>query len=98
MIAELDETQQQFGLPSKAGASCVRQPAASQCLPQPIIQRSQSHNQDAVDDDEAVPNLTDEPVPPRAIMYLEPLFSLERPVCRLEMDKRLHICNFKQNT
>ena len=41
-----------------------------------------------MDDDEAVPNLTDDPAPPRAI---EPSFSLERPVHRLEMDERLEV-------
>ena len=35
----------------------------------------------------------DEPVHPKAIVYLEPSFSLERPVCRLEMDKRLEVHN-----
>ena len=71
----------------------ARQQAASRCLPQSVIQRSQSHNQDAADDDEAVLDLTDEPPQLRAIVYLEPLFSLERPVCRLEMDKRLEVHN-----
>ena len=61
-------------------------------MPTPV-QRSQSHNQDVADDDEAVPNLMDKPAPPRAIVYFEPSFSLERPVCRLEMDKRLKVYN-----
>ena len=45
------------------------------------------------DDDEAVPDLIDEPPQPRAIPYLELSFSLERPACRLEMDKRLEVYN-----
>ena len=77
----------------KADASPARQQAASRCLPQSVIQRSQSHNQDATDDEEAVPDLTDEPAQPIAIVYLEPSFSLERPVCRLEMDERLEVHN-----
>ena len=87
LIAKLDETQQQFGLPSKADAS-----AASQCLPKSVNQRSQSHTQDAADD-EAVPDIMDEPAQPKAIVYLEASFSLERPVCRLKMDKRLEVHN-----
>ena len=35
----------------------------------------------------------DEPAPPRAIVYLEPSFSLERPVYRLKMDERLEVHN-----
>ena len=63
-------------------------------MPTPVhIQRSQSHNQDAADDDEAVPNLMDGPAPPRAIVYLEPSLSLERPVHRLKMDERLEVHN-----
>ena len=93
LIAELDETQLQFGLPPKADASPARQQAASRCLPQSVIQRSQSHNQDTADDDEAVPDLRDKLAQPRAIVYLEPSFSLERLVCRLKMDKRLEVHN-----
>ena len=58
-----------------------------------MIQRSQSCDHDAAIDDEAVPNLTDEPAPPRAIVYLEPSFSLESPVHRLKMDERLEVHN-----
>ena len=46
-----------------------------------------------MDDNEAVPNLRDEPAPPRAIVYLEPSFGLERPDCRLGMDERLEVHN-----
>ena len=56
-----------------------------------MIQRSHSRNQETADDDEAVPDLTDEPAQPRAIVYLEPSFSVERPVHRLEMDERLEV-------
>ena len=58
-----------------------------------MIQRSQSHNQEAVDDDEAVADLTDEPAQSRAIVHLEPSFSLDRPVHRLKMDERLEVHN-----
>ena len=88
LIAKLDGTWLQFGLPPKADASPARQQTPSRCLPQSVIQRSQSCNQDAADDDEAVPNLTDEPAQPRAIVYLEP-----RPVHRFKMDKRLEVHN-----
>ena len=70
LIAELNETWLQFGLPPKADAFPPRQQAASRCLPQAAIQRSQSCNQDAADDDEAVPDLMDEPAQPRAIVYV----------------------------
>ena len=60
---------------------------------QSVIQRSQSHNQDAAKDDEAVPDITHEPAQPRAIVHLEPSFSLERPAHRLEMDERLEVHN-----
>ena len=89
----MDETWLQFGLPPKADASPARQWAVSRSLPQSVIQRSQSHNQEAVDDDEAVADLTDEPAQPRAIVYLEPSFSLDRPVHRLKMDERLEVHN-----
>ena len=78
-----------------ADASPVRQQAVSRCLPQSMIQRSQSHKQDAANDDEAVPDLTDEPAQPRDIVYLESSFSLEGPVHRLKMDERLEVHNDK---
>ena len=43
-----------------------------------MIQRSQSHNHHTTEEDEAVPNLIDEPPQPRGIHYQEPSFSLER--------------------
>ena len=58
-----------------------------------MIQRGQSCNKEAAYDDEAMPDLTDERAQPRAIVYLEPSFSLQRPVCRLEMNKRGEIHN-----
>ena len=40
-----------------------------------------------------MPDLTDEPAQSRAIVYLKPSLSLQRPVRRLEMDKRLEVHN-----
>ena len=65
-----------FGLPPKADSSPARQQVASRCLPQSVIQRSQSCNQEAANYDEAVPDLMDEPAQPGATVYLEPSFSL----------------------
>ena len=65
----------------------------SRSLPQSVIQRSQSHIQEATNDDEAVPELMHEPAQPRAIVYFEPAFSLQRPVCRLKMNERLEVHN-----
>ena len=93
LMAEPDETHLQFGSPPKADASPARQQAASRCLPQSVIQRSQSHNKEAANYDEAVPNLMDELAQPRAIVYIEPSFSLQRPVCRLKMNERLEVHN-----
>ena len=45
LIMELKQTHALFGLPPKEDPSPVRQPAASQCLPPAVIQRSQSHTQ-----------------------------------------------------
>ena len=86
LVDELEETHALFGLPSKEAPSPTRQPAASQHLPQAIIQRSQSHAQSAAGNDEAVPDLNNQPPRPRTVQYLEPSFSLERPICRLKMD------------
>ena len=93
LIAKLDETQLQFGLPPKAETSPAKQQAANRCLPQSVIQRSQSHNQESANDDEAVPDFMDERAQPRAIVYLEPSFSLQRPAHRLKIDKRLEVHN-----
>ena len=54
---ELEETHALFGLPPKEALSPARQPAASQCLPPAVIQRSQSHAQNTAENDEAVPDL-----------------------------------------
>ena len=91
LVDELEETRALFGLPPKEASSPARQPAASQCLPPAVIQRSQSHAQNTAENDEAVPDLNNQPPPPRTVEYLEPSFSLERPVCRLKMDKRLEV-------
>ena len=93
LVDELEETHALFGLPPKEAPSPARQPAASQHLPPAVIQRSQSHAQNTVGNDEAVPDLTNQPPPPRTVEYLEPSFSLKRPVCRLEMDERLEVHN-----
>ena len=93
LVYELEETHALFGLPPKEAPSPARQPAASQCLPPAVIQRSQSCAQNTDGNDEAVPDLTKQPPPPRTVEYLEPSFSMERPVHRLKMDKRLEVHN-----
>ena len=82
-----------LGLPPKEAPSPARQPAASQCLPPAVIQRNQSHAQNTAGNDEAVPDPNNQPLPPRTVKYLMPSFSLQRPVCRLEMNKRLEVHN-----
>ena len=93
LVDELEETHALFGLPPKEALSPARQPAASQHLPPAVIQRSQSCAQNTAGNDEAVPDLTNQPAPPRTVECLEPSFSLDRPVRRLEMDKRLEVHN-----
>ena len=93
LVDELEETHALFGLPPKEALSPAREPAASQHLPPAVIQRSQSHAQKTAGNDEAVPDLTNQPPPPRTVEYLEPSFSLERPVHRLKMDERLEVHN-----
>ena len=93
LVDKLEETHALFGLPPKEAPSPTRQPAASQCLPPSVIQRSQSHAQYTVENDKAIPDLNNQPPPPRTVEYLELSFSLERPVCRLEMDERLEVHN-----
>ena len=93
LVDELEETNALFGLPPKEAPSPARQPAASQHLPPAVIQRSQSHAQNTAGNDEAVPDLTNQPPPPRTVEYLKPSFSLERPVHRLKMDKKLEVHN-----
>ena len=58
-----------------------------------MIQRSQSHNQHTAEEDEALPDRTDEPPQPRAIHYQEPSFSLERPDHMLKMHERIEVHN-----
>ena len=93
LVDELEETCALFGLPPKEALSPARQPAASQHLPPAAIQRSQSHAQNTAENDEAVPDLNNQPPPPRTVEYLEPSFTLERPVHRLKMDERLEVHN-----
>ena len=92
-VDELEETHALFGLPPKEAPSPARQPVASQCLPPSVIQRSHSCVQNTAENDEAVPDLNNQPPPPRTVEYLEPSFSLERPVCRLKIDIRLEVQN-----
>ena len=93
LVDELEETHALFGLPPKEALSPARQPAASQCLPPTVIQKYQSHAQNTAENDEAVPDLNSQTPPPKTVEYLELSFSLERPVFRLEMDKRLEVHN-----
>ena len=93
LVDELKETHAFFGLPPKEAPSPARQPAASQCLPPAVIQRSQSHAQNTAENDKAIPDLNNQPPPPRTVKYIEPSFSLERPVRRLKMDERLEVHN-----
>ena len=93
LVDELEETHALFGLPPKGALSPARQPAVSQCLPPAVIQKSQSHAQNTAVNDEAVPDLNNQPPPPRTVEYFKPSFSLERPVCRLKMDERLEVHN-----
>ena len=93
LVDELEETHVLFGLPPKEAPSPGRQPAASQHLPPAVIQRNQSCAQNTTENDEEVPDLNNQPPPPRTVEYLEWFFSLERPVCRLKMDERLEVHN-----
>ena len=93
LVDKLEETHTLFGLPPKEALSPARQPAASQHLPPAVIQRSQSHAENTAENDEAVPDLNNQPPPPRTVEYLEPSSSLERPVHRLQMDNRLEVHN-----
>ena len=93
LVDELEETNTLFGLPPKEAPSPARQPAASQHLPPAIIQRSQSCALNRAENDKAVPDLNNQPPPPRTVEYLKPSFGLERPVHRLRMDERLEVHN-----
>ena len=91
LIAELNETHTHFGLPPTN--TPVKKPAVHQQVPAAVIQRSQSHFQQAAPEDIAVPELTNQSPHPRTVEYLEPSFSLERPVRRLKMEERLEVHN-----
>ena len=87
LVAKLNETHTHFGLPP------TNTPAVCQQVPAAVIQRNQSHFQQAAPEDIAVPELTNQPPHPRTMEYLEPSFSLERPVHKLKMDERLEVHN-----
>ena len=91
LVAKLNETRTHFGLPPKN--TPVKKPTECQQVPAAVIQRSQSHLQQMAPEDIAVPELTNQPQNPRTVEYLEPSFSLERPVHRLKMDKGLEVHN-----
>ena len=91
LVAKLYETRTHFGLPPTN--THVKKPAACQQVPAAVIQRNQSHLQQAAPEDIAVPELSNQPPLPRTVEYYEPSFSLERPVCRLKMDERLEVHN-----
>ena len=91
LVAKLNETRTHFALPLTN--TPVKKPTECQQVPAAVIQRSQSHFQQAAPEDTAVPELTNQPSYPRTVEYLEPSFSLERPVCRLEMDEILEVHN-----
>ena len=91
LVAELNKTHTCFGLP--ATNTPVKKPEVRQQVPAVVIQRSQSHFQQMAPEDIAVPDLTNQPSHTRTVKYLEPSFSLERPVHRLKIDKRLEVHN-----
>ena len=93
LMAELEATRAEFGLPPKPGATLVVQPAGNMCLPFSVIQRSQSCNQNTADEDEAIPGLSHQPPQPINVPYLEPSFSLDRPTHRFKMDERIKVHN-----
>ena len=77
LVAKLNETRTHFGLPPTN--TPVKKPVVHQHVPAAVIQRSQSHFQQAAPEDIAVPELTNQPPHPRTVEYLEPSFSLESP-------------------
>ena len=91
LVTELNKTRTCFGLPPTN--TPVKKPAVCQQVPAAVVQRSQSRFQQAAPEDVAVPELTNQPPHSRTVEYLEPSFSLERPVRRLKMDKRLEVHN-----
>ena len=90
LVDKLEETHALFGLPPRG--LVTGKTTTDQHLPPAVIQRSQIHAQNT-ENDEAVPDLNNQPPPPRTVEYLEPSFSLESPVHRLKMDKRLEVHN-----
>ena len=92
LVAKLNETHTHFGLPPTN--TPVKKPAVCQQVPAVVIQRSKSHFQQVASEDVAIPELTNQSPHPGTVKYLEPSFSLERPVCRLKMDKRLEVHNY----
>ena len=86
LVAKLNKTCTHFGFP-------IKKPTVCQQVPAVVIQRSQSRFQQAALEDVAVPELTNQSPHPRTVEYLEPSFSLERPVHRLKMDERLEVHN-----
>ena len=91
LVAKLNKTRTHFGLPPTN--TSVKKPRECQQVPAVFIQRSQSCFQQVALKDIAVPELTNQPPHPRTVEYLEPSFSLERPVHRLKMDERLEVHN-----
>ena len=91
LVAKLNETCTHFGLPPTN--TPVKKPAVHQQVPAAVIQRSQSCFQQVAPEDIAVPELTNQPQHPRTVEYLEPSFSLGRPVRRFKMDERLEVHN-----
>ena len=91
LAAKLNKTCTRFGLPPTN--TPVKKPAVCKQVPAAFIQRSQSHFQQAAPEDITVPELTNQPLHPRTVEYLEPSFSLERPAHMLEMDERLEVHN-----
>ena len=87
LIDELEEIHALFRLPPKKAPPPARQPAASQCLSPAVIQRSQNCAQHTAENDEVVPDLNNQPPPPRTVEYLKLSFSLER------LDERLEVHN-----
>ena len=85
LVAKLNETHTCFGLPPTN--TPVKKPAVCQQVPAAVIQRSQSHFQQAALEDIAVPELSNQPPHHRTVEYLEPSFNLERPIHRLKMVK-----------
>ena len=91
LVAKLNETCIHFELPPTN--TPAKKPAVCQQVPAAIVQRSQSRLQQAASEDVAIPELKNQSPHSRTVEYLEPSFSLERPVRRLKMDERLEVHN-----